>query len=304
MAQRLEGKVAVVTGGGGGLGRAHALLLAARGAKVIVNDLGSSMDGNDADPGPADTVVAEIKAAGGQAVANYENVTDRDAAKRIIDAAIDEFGKIDILVNNAGILRDRSFLKVDLDDFMSVLQVHLLGTVNCTHAAWPHMNNQKYGRVVVTTSVAGTNGNFGQTAYAVAKMGVVGFMNSLAIEGRKNNVMVNAISPGAFTRMTAELISAASAPLQGPEQVSPAVAWMCSEDCTETALIIAASAGGFTRVQYFETEGVQFDPLKLPSPEEFEEAIARICDLSTAKPTHLGFLGNADDRLRRMGRLR
>ncbi len=303
MVRELENRVAVVTGAGGGLGRAHALLLAARGAKVVVNDVGGSMDGHCADTRYADAVVEEIMAGGGEAIPSYDSVSDRESAKKIIEAAVSAFGKIDILVNNAGILRDRSFAKVDLDDFFEVLRVHLLGTINCTYAAWPHMNAQKYGRVVVTTSVAGTNGNFGQTAYGTAKMGVLGFMNSLAIEGRKNNVLVNAISPGAFTRMTAELIPAASAALQGPEQVSPAVAWMCSEACTDTAPIIAASAGGFTRVKFFETEGVQFDPLELPSAEAFERATSEICDLSTAKPSELGFLGDAEQRLKSIGRL-
>lgn len=302
MSLELENRVAVVTGAGAGLGRAHARLLASRGAKVVVNDVGGAIDGRGGDARVADAVVAEIREAGGEAVASYESVSDRDSARRIIETAVDTFGKIDILVNNAGILRDRSFLKTDLDDLTEVLQVHLLGTINCTHAAWPHMSQQKYGRVVVTTSVAGMNGNFGQTAYGAAKMGVLGLMNSLALEGRKNNVLVNAVSPGAYTRMTEAMIPPAQAVLHGPEQVSPAVAWMCSEACTETGLIIAASAGGFTRVKFFETEGVQFDPLSLPSATEFAAAMSKISDLGTAKPTELGFLGNADDRLRAIGR--
>lgn len=303
MSLELENRVAVVTGAGAGLGRAHARLLAARGAKVVVNDVGGAVDGRGDDARIADAVVAEIKADGGEAVASYASVTDRDSARRIIETAVESFGKIDILVNNAGILRDRSFLKTDLDDLFDVLQVHLLGTINCTHAAWPHMNQQKYGRVVVTTSVAGTNGNFGQTAYGAAKMGVLGLMNSLAIEGRKNNILVNAISPSAYTRMTEAMIPEGLVRLQGPEQVSPAVAWMCSEACSETGLIIAAGAGGFTRVKFFETEGVQFDPLDIPNAAEFAGKVSKICDLATAKPTELGFLGNAEDRLRAIGRI-
>jgi NAD(P)-dependent dehydrogenase (short-subunit alcohol dehydrogenase family) len=299
----LENRVAVVTGAGRGLGRAHARMLAARGAKVVVNDAGGSLDGREADPSVADSVVAEIKADGGEAIASYDSVADRASAKAIVDRAIDTYGKIDILVNNAGILRDRSFAKAELDDFDEVLRVHLQGTVYCTHAAWPHMSAGKYGRVVMTTSVSGTNGNFGQSAYSAAKMGIIGFMNTLAIEGRKNNIFVNSISPAAMTRMTADLIPAELAPLEGPELVSPAVAWMCSEDCKETGLIISASAAGFKRVHYFETEGVQFDPLAPPDAQQFEKAVARICDLETAKPTELGVLGDAEERLRSIGRL-
>jgi NAD(P)-dependent dehydrogenase (short-subunit alcohol dehydrogenase family) len=295
----LNGRVAVVTGAGAGLGRQHALLLAKQGAKVVVNDLGGSVNGVGGDNSAADKVVAEIKAAGGEAVPNYESVSTQESAERIIKTAVDKFGKIDILVNNAGILRDKSFVKMDLKDFAEVLQVHLWGTVYCTKAAWGLMNEQKYGRIVVTTSVAGTGGNFGQAAYASAKAGMLGFMRTLAIEGVKNNVLVNAISPGAATRMTDNLgLPSETMQLMQPENVSPAVAWLCSEKCAATAHIIMASSGGFGRMHYFETKGVQFDPSKPITVEMFDAAFPKIADLTTADPVvQMGIESKTQERL-------
>ena len=301
MSLRLDNRVAIVTGAGAGLGREHALLLAARGAKLVVNDLGGAVDGRGGDHAAADKVVAAIKAAGGEAVASYDSVADAKSAQNIIDTAVKAFGRVDILVNNAGILRDKSFAKMDLADYQTVIQVHLMGAVYCSHAAWPIMYQQKYGRIVMTTSVAGTNGNFGQTNYGAAKMAVLGLMNCLAIEGRKNNILVNAISPGAATRMTEGLIPGPIAKYEGPELVSPAVAWLCSEKCEETATIIAASAGGFSRVQFFQTKGVQFDPAKPVTVEMFDQAYGKIGDLNTAAPSPLGFLSDAEARLKAIG---
>jgi NAD(P)-dependent dehydrogenase (short-subunit alcohol dehydrogenase family) len=297
----LDNRVAVVTGAGAGLGREHALLLAAQGAKVVVNDLGGAVDGRGGDQAAADKVVAAIKAKGGEAVANYDSVADAKSAANIVATAVKTFGRLDILVNNAGILRDKSFTKMDLADYQTVIQVHLMGSVYCTHAAWPIMYQQKYGRIVMTTSVAGTNGNFGQANYGAAKMALLGLMNCLAIEGRKNNVLVNAISPGARTRMTEGLIPEPIAKYEGPELVSPAVAWLCSEKCEETATIISASAGGFSRVQFFQTKGVQFDPAKPVTVEMFDQAYGKISDLGTAAPSPLGFLSDAEARLKAIG---
>jgi NAD(P)-dependent dehydrogenase (short-subunit alcohol dehydrogenase family) len=300
---RLDGRVAIVTGAGAGLGREHALLLSAQGAKVVVNDLGGAVDGRGGDPSIAEKVVEAIKAKGGAAVASHDDVTDPAAAQRMVETAMKAFGRLDILVNNAGILRDKSFAKTDLADFNAVLQVHLMGTVHSTLAAWPIMTQQKYGRIVVTTSVAGSNGNFGQTAYGAAKMAVLGLMNCLAIEGRKNNILVNALSPGATTRMTLPLIPPELARHLGPDLVSPAVGWLCSEKCQDTATIITASGGGFARMQFFETKGVQFDPTKPVTVDMFDRAYAALADLSTATPSPLGMLGNADQRLKALGLL-
>ena len=303
MTIRFDNRVAIVTGAGRGLGRAHALLLASRGASVVVNDNGAAGDGRGGDPSPADSVAAQIRAAGGTAIANHEDVSDAAGARRLVDAAVSAFGRLDILVNNAGILRDRSFAKLDLADYEAVVQVHLMGTVNCAHAAWPVMSQQKYGRVVVTTSVAGSNGNFGQTHYGAAKMAVLGLMNCLAIEGRKNGILVNAISPAATTRMTEPLLPPDLARHLGADLVAPAVAWMCSEKCAVTANIITASAGGFARMQYFETKGVQFDPTQPVTLEMFDAAFGEIADLGTATPSLLGMLGNAKERLEAIGRM-
>ena len=303
MTIRFDNRVAIVTGAGVGLGRQHALLLASRGAKVVVNDTGAGPDGRGGDSAVADRVVDEIRAAGGVAIADHGDVCDPAAAQALVGAAVAAWGRLDILVNNAGILRDRSFAKIDLADFNAVMQVHLMGTVNCSHAAWPLMVQQKYGRVVVTTSVAGSNGNFGQTHYGAAKMAVLGFMNCLAIEGRKSGILVNAISPAATTRMTEALIPPALASQMGPELVSPAVAWLCSETCQLTAHIITASAAGFARMQFYETQGVQFDPAQPLTLEMFDAAVDTVCDLGSATPSELGVLGNAQDRLKAIGRL-
>jgi NAD(P)-dependent dehydrogenase (short-subunit alcohol dehydrogenase family) len=303
MTTRLDGRVAIVTGSGAGLGRSHAKLLARQGAKVVVNDLGGTVNGQGGDSSAADAVVAEIKAAGGEAVANYDSVSDPSGAARIVKTAVDHFGKLDILVNNAGILRDKSFLKMAFADYEAVLTVHLLGSVYVTKAAWPIFMAQKYGRIVVTTSVAGTNGNFGQTNYGAAKMGLLGLMNCLTIEGKKNNVFTNAISPSAATRMTEGLVEERLNRLLKPEFVSAAVAWLCSEKCKESGTIIAAGGGGYGRVAFFETEGIQFDPEQEVTVDMFDQGFEQIADLKTARPTPIGVFGLMEERLKKAGLL-
>jgi NAD(P)-dependent dehydrogenase (short-subunit alcohol dehydrogenase family) len=301
MAVRLDGRVALVTGAGGGLGRQHALTLAGLGAKVVVNDVGGSVHGEDGSHRPADLVVGEIRAAGGEAVAHYESIAEPEGARSLVDLALERYGTVDVLVNNAGILRDRTFAKMSLEDFEAVLQVHLLGTVFCTHAAWPVMTANGYGRVVVTTSGSATNGNFGQSNYAAAKLGVVGLMNVLALEGVRTGVLINAIAPGAATRMTTELIPGEIRDYLAPGLVSPVVAYLCSESCTDTGCIIWSVAGKVARVFYAETPGIQFDPGAPLDPDDVEAAWPRIVDVDGAQPAAPGPIGDAVQRLARMG---
>jgi NAD(P)-dependent dehydrogenase (short-subunit alcohol dehydrogenase family) len=303
MTIRYDDRVAIVTGAGAGLGRSHAMLLASRGAKVVVNDPGGAVDGRGDQHAVADKVVAEIKATGGEAVANYDSVADAAAAQRIIDTAMNQWGRLDILVNNAGVLRDKAFNNMELADYEFVNQVHHFGTVYCTKAAWPIMRKQQYGRIVVTTSGSGTVGNFGQANYGAAKMAVNGFINVLRFEGAKYNIRINAISPSALTRMTESLLPPDIAPYMKPELVSPAVAWLCSEECDQNGEIIAATAGGYARVQYFVTDGVQFDPEQPVTIEMIANSIDRIRDLSTARP-YTGLMGNVAEKLREMGRIK
>jgi NAD(P)-dependent dehydrogenase (short-subunit alcohol dehydrogenase family) len=309
MTIRLDGRVAIVTGAGGGLGRAHAMELARLGAAVVVNDPGFDLRGDDAveggQRGLAQRVVDEIVAVGGTAVANTDSVADPQGAARLIRAAVDAYGRLDILVNNAGILRDRSFAKMSLDDFHQVLQVHLMGTVYCTHAAWPIMTEQGFGRIVVTSSPSGVGGSFGQSNYGAAKLGVLGLMNCLALEGAKNGVLINAISPGAVTRMTEALTPPDVARLMTPDLVSPAVAWLCSDRCTQSGLIINALGGYFSRIHYFETTGTQFDPTAPVTVDMVDGAFADFGDLTRQPhPVRPGPLGDFIPRMQTMGLLK
>jgi NAD(P)-dependent dehydrogenase (short-subunit alcohol dehydrogenase family) len=301
MAVRLDGRVAIVTGAGGGLGREHAVTLARLGARVVVNDVGATVHGEDGDRAPADRVVAEIEAAGGEAVAHHASIAEPEGARSLVELAVERFGTVDVLVNNAGILRDRTFAKMTLEDFEAVLAVHLLGTVYCTHAAWPVMLEQGYGRVVVTTSGSATNGNFGQANYAAAKLGVVGLMNVLALEGARKGVLINAIAPAAATRMTTELIPAEMRDYLGANLVAPVVAYLASESCTDTGQIVWAVAGRVARVFYAETPGVQFDPAAPLDPDDVEAAWAQITDAEGAAPAAPGPIGDAVQRLSGMG---
>jgi len=254
MSIRFDGQVAIVTGAGGGLGRAHALALAARGARVVVNDLGAARDGSGGSATAAEAVVAEIVAAGGEAMANAASVTDAAAVTAMAAEVMARWGRIDILVNNAGILRDKSFAKMELADFQLVMDVHLMGAVHCTKAVWDIMRTQNYGRIVMTTSSSGLFGNFGQANYGAAKMALVGLMQTLAIEGAKNDIRVNALAPTAHTRMTEDLGAALPLEALGPELVTPGLLHLVSRDAP-TRAILAAGAGGFERAYVTLTQG-------------------------------------------------
>lgn len=255
---RFEGRVAIVTGAGGGLGRSHALQLAARGAKVIVNDLGAARDGSlVCAPGEsaAEKVVAEIRAAGGQALANAGSVTDPAAVQALVDQAMQAWGRVDILVNNAGFLRDKSFSKMSLDDFRSIVDVHLMGAVYGTKAVWEIMKAQGYGRIVFTTSSSGLFGNFGQANYGAAKMALVGLMQTLALEGEKYDVRVNCLAPTAATRMTQDIMPPEVLALLTPESVTPGLLYLASEQAP-TRAILCAGAGVFAASHVTLTNGV------------------------------------------------
>jgi len=252
---RFDNRVAIVTGAGVGLGRSHALGLAARGAKVVVNDLGAATDGTGASSQAAQAVVQEIHDMGGQAIANGANVTDPVQVQAMVDEAIDTFGHVDILVNNAGILRDKTFAKASLDDFRVVLDVHLMGSVNCTHALWSHMVGREYGRIVLTTSASGLYGNFGQSNYGAAKAAMLGLMNVLAQEGGRKNVHVNMLAPTAATRMTEALLPPETLDLLRPETITPGLLMLVSE-AAPNKMILGAGAGCFTETKVYETAGV------------------------------------------------
>jgi len=255
MTMRFDGRVAVVTGAGGGLGRQHALALAARGAKVVVNDLGGTLDGHGGTPSAALAVVEEIRQAGGEAMASGASVTDAAAVQAMVDDAMKAWGRVDILVNNAGILRDKSFTKMTLDDFRLVVEVHLMGAVNCSKAVWDIMRAQNHGRIVMTTSSSGLYGNFGQSNYGAAKMALVGLMQTLSIEGAKNNIHVNCLAPTAATRMTENLMPEAVLKLLQPETVTPGLLALVAENAP-TRAILCAGAGAFERAHITLTQGV------------------------------------------------
>ena len=255
MTIRFDNQVVIVTGSGHGLGKYHALEFAKRGARVVVNDLGGSRDGVGSSSEAAHAVAEEIVAGGGEAIANGANVANYDQVEVMVAQAIDKWGRVDALVNNAGILRDKTFAKMDLANFHTVVAVHLQGSVNCTKAVWPHMSEQQYGRIVMTTSSSGLYGNFGQSNYGAAKMALVGFMNTLCLEGHKYGIRVNALSPIAATRMTEDMMPDEILRLLQPQVVTPAVIFMCSKDAPNRQ-IIAAGAGGFAKVTIKETPGI------------------------------------------------
>lgn len=269
-----DGRVAIVTGAGGGLGRSHALLLASRGAKVVVNDLGGARDGTGTDTSMADQVVAEIVDAGGQAVSNHDGVHTWEGGEAIVRSAIEAFGRVDIVINNAGILRDVSFAKLTKEQLDPVVQVHLLGAFHVTRAAWPHLREQAYGRVIATTSGSGLYGNFGQSNYSAAKLGLVGLTRTLAIEGAKHGITANAIAPVAKSRMTEDIMPPALLDRLEPEYVSPLVAYLASEDCTDTGRMFSVGGGYMARVALLEGQGTTFDGV--PSPEDVADAWSQI----------------------------
>jgi NAD(P)-dependent dehydrogenase (short-subunit alcohol dehydrogenase family) len=276
MTVRFDGRVAIVTGAGGGLGRQHALGLAKRGAKVVVNDLGGTLDGSGGTPSAALAVVEEIRAAGGEAIASGASVTDFEAVKTMVGEATSRWGRVDILVNNAGILRDKSFAKMDLADFRLVMDVHLMGAVHCCKAVWELMRAQNYGRIVMTTSSSGLYGNFGQANYGAAKMALVGLMQTLAIEGAKNDIRVNCLAPTAATRMTENLMPEAVLKLLEPGAVTPGLLALVAEDAP-TRTILCAGAGSFERAHITLTEGV-FVGQPDDAVEQVVERFAEISD--------------------------
>lgn len=276
MAVDFKGRVAIVTGAGGGLGRQHALALAARGAKVVVNDLGGARDGSGHSMTAAEAVVAEIRAAGGEAIANGASVTDWDAVQAMVQQTMDTWGRVDILVNNAGILRDKTFAKMDLADFRLVLDVHLMGAVHCTKAVWPHMMAQKYGRILMTTSSTGLYGNFGQTNYGAAKLALVGFMQTLALEGAKFDIRVNSLAPTAATRMTEGLMPQAVLDALSPKAVSPAMLVLVSEEAP-TRTILCAGAGHVESANITMTQG-DWIGLGSDAPERLAAQLDRVLD--------------------------
>jgi len=275
-----EGQVAIVTGAGGGLGKQHALELGRRGAKVVVNDLGGSVDGSGGSASAAEQVAQEIRDNGGTAISNDASVTDFEAVQAMVDETVAKWGRIDVLINNAGILRDKTFSKLELENWHAVIDVHLTGSLNATKCAWPIMVEQKYGRIVMTTSTSGLFGNFGQANYGAAKLGLVGFMNTLRFEGAKYNVFTNAIAPIAATRMTVELPGFEdSAEKLAPELVTPAVVYLCSEKAPN-GRIIQAAGGRYYSADVRENVGVD---LGLgASVEDIEENIETILDMSSS----------------------
>lgn len=276
---RFDGRVAIVTGAGGGLGRAHALLLAKRGAQVVVNDLGGTRHGEGADTQPADRVVAEIREAGGTAVANYDSVED---GEKIVQTALDEFGRVDIVINNAGILRDVSFHKMEPVDWDLVYRVHLYGAFRVTRAAWPHLREQRYGRVVMTASAAGIYGNFGQANYGSMKLALVGLMNSLAIEGEKRNIHVNAIAPVAGSRLTETILPPDLVEKLKPEYVAPLVAYLCHEETAVSGQLFEVGAGWISRLRWQRSKGAFLSLHEPLTPERIAARWKQINDFSDA----------------------
>lgn len=275
MTIRYDGKVAIITGAGNGLGKSHALALAKRGCKVVINDLGSSVDGVGSSNSAAEDVVAEIIAAGGEAISNSANVTSESDVAEMVRQTMEKWGRIDILINNAGILRDKSFHKMDISDFQTVIDVHLMGAAICTQAVWPIMRKQNYGRIVCTSSPSGLHGIFGQANYAAAKAGMIGFMNALHLEGASKGITINLLAPAAKTRMTDNVgVSLPSKVLDQltPESITAAALFLVSEEAPSKA-IVSCAAGGYARAYIVETEGVY-----LPPEQQTPEAIAESWD--------------------------
>jgi NAD(P)-dependent dehydrogenase (short-subunit alcohol dehydrogenase family) len=274
-----DGRVAIVTGAGGGLGRSHALLLASRGAKVVVNDLGGSRDGSGGGSEMADAVVAEIVDAGGEAIANYDGVHTWEGGQAIVQSAIDAFDRIDVVVNNAGILRDTSFAKLDEGQLDLVIKVHLYGGFHVARAAWPHLKEQGYGRIINTTSGSGLYGNFGQSNYSAAKLGLVGLTRTLAIEGAKYGITSNVIAPVAKSRMTEDIMPPALLERLEPDYVSPLVAYLASEACTDTGRIYSVGGGYMARVAILEGGGATFEGV--PTPDDVADAWEQISEVGS-----------------------
>jgi len=296
-AVEFNNRVAIVTGAGGGLGRSHALALAARGVKVVVNDLGGSVDGTGGSATMADNVVAEIIAAGGEAFANGANVTKEDEVNAMVAETIERFDKVDILVNNAGILRDKSFSKMTLADWDLVVAVHLRGSATCTKAVWNHMKENAYGRIVMTTSSSGMYGNFGQTNYGAAKAGLSGFMRTLCLEGAKYDIRINTLSPTARSRMTENLMPEEYLEKLTVESVSAGLVYLVSDDAPNR-MILCAGAGGYSETKVFETQGVN-----LSEGEQTAENVAKFIDKIRATDGMEEFTNGGQQGAKFLGRI-
>jgi 3-hydroxyacyl-CoA dehydrogenase/3a,7a,12a-trihydroxy-5b-cholest-24-enoyl-CoA hydratase len=276
---RFDGRVAVITGAGGGLGRAYARLLAARGARIVVNDIGSSAHGSGQDLGPAERVVAEIRESGGEAVANTDSVVE---GGRIVSTALDAFGRIDIVVNNAGFLRDGAFHKMSDADWDDLYAVHLRGAFAVTRAAWPHLREANYGRVINTSSAAGIYGNFGQVNYAAFKLALHGFTQALAAEGRARGVHANTIAPAADSRLTRTVMTPEQLAPMGPELVAPVVAWLCHENCKETGGLFEAGGGWIAKLRWERARGAVLCGDAAQTPEAVAQTWDQITDFADA----------------------
>jgi len=301
MAIDFKGRVAIVTGAGGGLGRQHALALAARGASVLVNDLGGARDGTGGSSTAAESVVEEIRALGGTALANGASVTDWDAVQAMVAQAVDAWGRIDIVVNNAGILRDKTFAKMELADFRAVLDVHLMGAVHCCKAAWPHMVAQNYGRLLMTTSSTGLYGNFGQSNYGAAKLALVGLMQTLALEGAKHGIRVNCLAPTAATRMTAGLLPEAVLAALEPQAVTPAMLVLVGQEAP-TRTVLCAGAGHVEAANITMTQG-DWIGLDAEAPERLAAQWSQVCDRTDEMVPAQGGAQGAHEVARAMARL-
>jgi len=288
MSINFNDQVAIVTGAGNGLGRSHALELARRGAKVVVNDLGGARDGTGGGSEAAQEVVSLIKERGGQAIANGANVADFEQVQEMVTQTMNEWGRVDVVVNNAGILRDKSFAKMDMADFQMVVDVHLMGSVNCSKAVWNIMREQNYGRLVMTTSSSGMYGNFGQSNYGAAKMALVGFMNTLVLEGKKYGIHVNTLSPTAGTRMLEDIIDDKRVmELVSVESVTAGLITLCDKDAPNRT-ILCAGAGGYATTHIYETEGI-FLPADQQTPENVRANMDAIHDTKGEKILTAGF---------------
>ncbi|NLR41065.1 MULTISPECIES: SDR family oxidoreductase [unclassified Novosphingobium] len=277
---RYDGRVAIVTGAGGGLGRAHALMLASRGARVLVNDLGSSAAGAGTDAGPAAKVVEEIRAAGGEAVVNTDSVID---GARLVEAALDHFGQIDIIINNAGFLRDVGFHRMTEQDWSDLYDVHLLGAFRIVHAAWPRLRDQSYGRIINTSSAAGIYGNFGQVNYGTFKLALHGFTQALAVEGRARNIHVNSIAPAADSRLTRTVMTPEQLAPMRAELVSPLVGWLAHETCSETGSLFEVGGGWVSKLRWQRTRGERIGGGEDFSPEQVRDAWSTIVNFAGAE---------------------
>jgi len=287
MTIKFDDKVVIVTGAGGGLGKSHALEFARRGAKVVVNDLGGSVDGSGGASDAANAVVEEIKAEGGEAIANGASVADQSGVQNMVDEVMSKWGRIDVLVNNAGILRDKSFHKISLEEFNAVMDVHFQGSVYTSHAVYPIMREQNFGRIIFTTSSGGLSGNFGQANYGAAKMAMIGLMNCLKIEGQKYNVHSSAVAPVALSRMTENLFPEGIGERFLPEYVTPAVIYLASDDAPNGA-IIGAGAGVFTQFRIFETMGLALGTGDDMTPENIAAGWSSVADMDDARELFSG----------------